>query len=64
MSTTRKPTLIIWIKRWRMRTAMSWRQLKRAWDIFHGNRLTLIGLFLIGMFGIMAIAHPILMNTF
>lgn len=61
--TTRKPTLIIGIRRWRMRTAMTWGQLKRAWDIFRGNRLALIGLILIGMFGIMAIAHPILLNT-
>ncbi len=63
MRTTRKPTLIIGIKRWRMRTAMTWGQFKRAWDIFRGNRLALIGLILIGMFGIMAIAHPILLNT-
>ena len=61
--TTRKPTLIIRIQRWRMRTATSWRQLKRAWDIFRGNRLALIGLIMIGLFGIMAIAHPILLNT-
>ena len=63
MGTTRKPTLIIRIKRWRIRTVLSLRQLKRAWDIFRGNRLALIGLLLIGMFGIMAIAHPILLNT-
>jgi hypothetical protein len=63
MRTTRKPTLIIRIQRWRMRTALSWGQLKRAWGIFCGNHLALIGLILIGMFGIMAIAHPILLNT-
>jgi peptide/nickel transport system permease protein len=63
MGTTHKPTLIIRVKRWRMRAAMSWRQFMRAWDIFRGNRLALIGLILIGMFGIMAIAHPILLNT-
>lgn len=63
MGTTRKPTLIIRIKLWRMRTAIAWGQLKRAWDIFRGNRLALIGLIMIGLFGIMAIAHPILINT-
>jgi peptide/nickel transport system permease protein len=63
MGTTRKPTLIIRIKRWRIRTSLLLAQLKRAWDIFRGNRLALIGLLLIGMFGIMAIAHPILLNT-
>jgi peptide/nickel transport system permease protein len=63
MRTTHKPTLIIRIKHWRMRTAMAWRQFKRAWDIFRGNRLAMLGLVMIGLFGIMAIAHPILMTT-
>jgi peptide/nickel transport system permease protein len=63
LGTTHKPTLIIRIQRWRMRTTMSWAQLKRSWDIFRGNRLAMIGLIMIGLFGIMAIAHPILLNT-
>ncbi|HEY42784.1 MAG TPA: ABC transporter permease subunit [Anaerolineae bacterium] len=63
MGTTHKPTLIIRIKHWRMRTALAWGQFKRAWDIFRGNRFALIGLLMIGMFGIMAIAHPILIST-
>jgi peptide/nickel transport system permease protein len=42
---------------------MAWRSFKRAWDIFRGNRLAMLGLVMIGLFGIMAIAHPILMST-
>jgi len=63
MGTTRKTTLIIRIKLWWLRTAMALGQIKRAWDIFRGNRLALIGLIMIGLFGIMAIAHPILLKT-
>ena len=61
--TSKKPILTVGIERWQMRTSMAWAQLKRSWDIFRGNRLALIGLILIGVFGIMAIAHPILLNT-
>ncbi len=49
--------------RWRLRTPMIWSQFKRSWSIFRGNKLAVTGLLLIGIFGIMAILHPILLKT-
>ena len=39
------------------------RRYKEAWDIFSRNRLALLGVLLIVVFALMAIAHPILMRT-
>lgn len=44
-----------------MRFSSTWRRLRGAWQIFAENRLALVGVALIAMFGIMAISHPVLM---
>ncbi|MBN1812680.1 MAG: ABC transporter permease [Anaerolineae bacterium] len=46
-----------------MQTAPAWRRLKGAWEVFAENRLALLGVGLIVLFAVMAVAHPILMAT-
>ncbi|MBT8165870.1 MAG: ABC transporter permease subunit [Acidimicrobiia bacterium] len=48
---------------WRIRLRLLWRNFKKNWSLFAENRIGLIGLFIIGAFALMAIAHPILMAT-
>jgi len=40
-----------------------WRQTREAWAVFSENRLALAGLALVGVFGLMALLHPILLAT-
>jgi peptide/nickel transport system permease protein len=46
----------------RMRLRTRWKRLNESWEIFTQNRLAVVGLVLIGVFAIMAVIHPILMN--
>jgi len=48
---------------WRMRLRASIRRFRDQWRLFAQARVGLIGLAFIAMFGLMAVAHPILMNT-
>src|SRR5690606_34201060 len=48
---------------WRIRLGLWWRSLKESWVLFAENPIGLSGLGLLLCFAIMAIAHPILMNT-
>jgi peptide/nickel transport system permease protein len=48
---------------WRIRLRLAIRSFRRNWSIFAENKAGLVGLGLILMFGLLAIAHPILMNT-
>lgn len=50
-------------QRWRLRRQANWRQFRGAWQVFSQNRLAVLGVVLIVMFGLMSIAHPILMKT-
>ncbi len=50
-------------ERIRIRSIMAWKRFKIGWNMYTQDRLAVLGLFLIAMFAIMAIAHPILMNT-
>jgi peptide/nickel transport system permease protein len=43
--------------------SLGWRQLKSDWRIFSHNRLAVIGVVLIIIFGLMAVSHPILLAT-
>jgi len=43
--------------------APAWRRLKGAWGVFAENRLALLGVGLIALFAVLAVAHPILMST-
>ena len=45
------------------RITINWRHFKLSWGIFAQSPLAITGLILILLFGLMAIAHPILMNT-
>jgi peptide/nickel transport system permease protein len=49
--------------RFRIRAGLAWRRLKMDWAVFSQSRLAILGLVLIGIFGLMAIAHPILLKT-
>ncbi|HOU15254.1 MAG TPA: ABC transporter permease [Anaerolineae bacterium] len=48
---------------WRVRIRLAWRSFKKGWGIFRENPIGLIGLGMIAFFGLMALAHPILMAT-
>jgi peptide/nickel transport system permease protein len=46
-----------------IRVQLWWQRLKMDWQAFSESRLALLGLALIGLFALMAVAHPILMRT-
>lgn len=48
---------------WRVRLRLYWKGLKENWALFAKNPIGLIGLGIILFFGLMALAHPILINT-
>lgn len=48
----------------RMRINLAWRNLRTNWNLFSENPIGLIGLIIIAIFGLMALAHPILMNYY
>ena len=48
---------------WRMRLRASARRFRDQWRLFAQARVGLIGLAFIAIFGLMAVAHPILMRT-
>ena len=51
-----------WQRR-RLRLRARWRRFKEGWQVFAQSRLALLGVVLIVMFGLMSIAHPVLMST-
>lgn len=50
-------------ERARIWLSSAWRQAKESWKIYSRNRLALIGLGLLSLYILMAVAHPILMET-
>lgn len=48
---------------WRVRLNLAFRGLRTNWAMFAENPIGVIGLAVIIIFGLMALAHPILMNT-
>lgn len=50
-------------RRFRIRAMLAGRRLADAWVVFRRDRLAVLGLVIIFLFALMAIAHPILMNT-
>jgi peptide/nickel transport system permease protein len=50
-------------QRFRIRLQLIWRRLTDSWRTFKQSPLGVIGLILILLFGVMAIAHPILLKT-
>lgn len=50
-------------QRFRFRMIVLWRRFKINWAHFRESRLAILGLVLIAIFGLMAVSHPILMNT-
>lgn len=48
---------------WRIRLRLFGRKLRTNWGLFTDNKIGLVGLAIIALFGLMALAHPILMNT-
>lgn len=51
------------VKRFWIRSGLAWRRFKMDWAVFSQSRLAILGLVLIAIFGLMAIAHPILLST-
>jgi peptide/nickel transport system permease protein len=50
-------------QRLRIRAGLAWRRFKDNWAVFSQSRLAVLGVVLIVIFGLMAIAHPILLRT-
>ena len=48
---------------WRVRFGLASRSLRENWSLFVKTRIGLIGLVIIGLYALLAAAHPILMNT-
>ncbi len=60
---SRHPTVLSIGALWQMRLRASIRSLRQNWALFAENKIGLFGLGIILFFGLMASAHPILMNT-
>ena len=48
---------------WRVRLRLASRSVRENWDLFVRTRIGIIGLAIIGFYALLALAHPILMNT-
>ena len=48
---------------WRVRLRLASRSLSENWSLFVRTKIGLIGLVIIGLYALLAFAHPILMNT-
>ena len=48
---------------WRVRLRLAARTVRENWRLFVGTRIGIIGLAIIGLYALLAAAHPILMNT-
>ncbi|MFZ0492392.1 MAG: hypothetical protein WAM81_04235, partial [Acidimicrobiia bacterium] len=48
---------------WRIRLRLAWRGFRKGWSSFVSNRIGIVGLSIIVLYGLMALAHPILMHT-
>ena len=48
---------------WRARLRLASRSLRENWGLFVRTRIGLIGLAIIGLYALLAVAHPVLMNT-
>lgn len=48
---------------WRVRLRLGWVAFKKNWRLFTENRIGLFGLFVIVLFALMALAHPILRSV-
>ncbi len=48
---------------WRVRLRLGWAGFKKNWALFAENKIGVFGLFLIAVFAVMAIAHPIMRSV-
>ena len=48
---------------WRVRLRLAFRSVRENWGLFAGTRIGIIGLAIIGLYALLAAAHPILINT-
>ncbi len=48
---------------WKVRLKLAWRSFRKGWASFVENRIGLLGLGIIALYGLMALAHPILLDT-
>jgi peptide/nickel transport system permease protein len=55
-----RPGLLQWLQR---RLRANWRRFRTDWQVFAQNRLAVVGLVLILLFGLMSVAFPILRTT-
>ena len=48
---------------WRVRMRLASRSLRENWTLFVGTRIGIVGLVIIGLYALLAAAHPVLMTT-
>jgi peptide/nickel transport system permease protein len=53
----------VFVPLWKVRLRLLWRALRTNWSLFAENKVGLVGLAIIGIFALMALAHPVLMAT-
>ena len=57
------PTPVVTESLWKVRLRLAWRSFKDNWRLFRRNPIGILGLLIILLFALMAVAHPILMAT-
>ena len=57
------PSAVLEEPLWRIRFRLAWRSFRKNWALFSENKMGIVGLLIIALFGIMALAHPVLMAT-
>lgn len=57
------PTPLVAESLWKVRLRLAWRSFKDNWRLFRRNPIGILGLLIIMLFALMAVAHPILMAT-
>ena len=63
MATTSYESTVLALPLWRIRLQQMARGIRANWALFAKNKVGLVGLGIILFYGVMALAHPILMNT-
>lgn len=48
---------------WQIRLVLAWQAFQRNVSLFAENKIGLVGLIIIGLFAMLALAHPVLLNT-
>ena len=54
---------LVTVPLWQIRARLFWKSFRKNWKIFNQNRFGTVGVAIIALFAVAALAHPILTNT-